>query len=119
VRRISSASQFDNIAEFLGAVAMHVCEDNSKSDENINVNQAIVGALTKALWYNRQITEYEDLDGQDWGDLSLHFHGQATPWYFNRREALKSSRPNVSDGPCVYLVGPSTLLCRRTGLLMY
>ena len=96
MRRISSASQFDNIAEFLGAVAMHVCEDNPKNDENINVNQAIVGALTKALWYNQQITEYE---AKIWGDLSLHLHGQATPL------VLQSKRgPTKAAGP-TYLTG--------------
>lgn len=115
MRRISSASQFDNIAEFLGAVAMHVCEDNPKNDENINVNQAIVGALTKALWYNQQITEYEAKIG-----AISHYTSMAKQLLGTSIEERphKSSRPNVSDGPHVYLAGPSTLLCRHTRLLM-
>jgi hypothetical protein len=84
---------FDSITEFLGAIAMHVCDSKNKTDETSDVHQAITTALTKALWKNQQITEFEDLDGQDWGELELHLQGLAPPWYFNRREALRKQRP--------------------------
>jgi hypothetical protein len=45
-------------------------------------------ATTKALWQNQQITEFEDLDGQDWGELALRLQGKATPWYLDQKEAL-------------------------------
>lgn len=83
---------FDNIAGFLGTIAMHVCDDNPKSDEYFNAYQAIVGALTKALWQTQQITEFDDLDGQDWGELQLQLRGVASPWYIRRREALQKAR---------------------------
>jgi hypothetical protein len=80
---------FDNIVHFLGAIAMHICDDTQTSGEYgkyTDANKAIVGATTKALWQTQQITEFEE--GQDWGELSLHLNGLVTPWYFDRREAL-------------------------------
>lgn len=79
---------FENITDFLGAIAMHVCNSKQKSDENSDLHQAIADAVMKALWQTQQITEYANLDGQDWGDLELHLRGVAPRWYFNRREAL-------------------------------
>jgi len=52
------------------------------------VDQTIVGALAKALWQNQQITQFEDLDGQAWGELALHLYGEASRWHFEQREAL-------------------------------
>lgn len=77
---------FDTITDFLGAVAMHTCDGKDK--DSSNVGQAITIAATKALWQNQQITEFDDLDGQDWGDLELHLNGAVPDWYFNRRDAL-------------------------------
>jgi hypothetical protein len=42
---------FDNIAGFLGIIAMHVCDNQAESDNHFDANQAIVGALTKVLWH--------------------------------------------------------------------
>jgi hypothetical protein len=86
---------FDSIGDFLSAIAMCVCDDKAKYEEDeyhTNTNQVIVGALTKALWQSQQITEFADLDGQDWGELSLHLQGRASAWYIDQREALQAKR---------------------------
>jgi hypothetical protein len=80
---------FDDIAGFLSIIAMHTCDSKQKSNGDSDVHQAIFAALTKAMWQNQQITEFEDLDGQDWGELELHLQGLATPWYFSQRDALR------------------------------
>ena len=80
---------FGSVAGFLKDIAAHVCDSKAKTDSNFDANSAIVGALTKALWETQRITEFEDLDGQGWGQLSLQLHGHASPWYFSRREALQ------------------------------
>jgi hypothetical protein len=86
---------FDSIVDFLNVVALYICDDKAKYEEDeyhTNTNQAIVGALTKALWQSQQITEFADLNGQDWGELSLHLQGRASAWYFERKEALRAKR---------------------------
>jgi hypothetical protein len=83
---------YDTIADFLSAIAMYTCDSNSKDGKSTNPNQAIADALNRALWQSQRITEFADLDGQDWGELSLHLHGLATPFYFKRREALQKKR---------------------------
>jgi len=40
--------------------------------------------MTKALWSDQRIKEFVDLDGQEWGDLSLQFQGYASDWDFRR-----------------------------------
>lgn len=82
--------RFDSIAEFLGAVARHVCDRDAVGARYTNASQAIIAALTKALWQTQQISEFGDLDGQDWGELSLHLYGLAPTWYFDQREALRN-----------------------------
>jgi hypothetical protein len=89
---------YDTIGGFLSTIASYVCERNPKdSKSHTNPNQAIVGALTKALWDTHHISEFADLDGQGWGELHCSFVGLATPWYFNRREALRKKRADASD----------------------
>jgi hypothetical protein len=84
---------YGTIEEFLSAIASFVCDRNPKDSKSYtNPNQAIVGALTKALWGTQQITGFADLDGQDWGELECSFVGLATNWYFNRRQALQKKR---------------------------
>jgi hypothetical protein len=88
---------YDRIEEFLSAIASYTCDRKAKDGNYTNPNQAIVGALTKALWETQQITEFADLDGQDWGELHCTFVGLATGWYFNQREALRKKRADTSD----------------------
>ena len=73
---------YDTIADFLSVIAMYVCDSNPKDGKSYtNPNEAIVGALTKALWETQRITEFAD-----WGELSLRFNGLATRLYFDHRE---------------------------------
>src|SRR5262249_30438907 len=88
---------YDTIDDFLGAIAGFVCDRNTKDGKYTDPNQAIVGALTKALWGTQEITEFGDLDGQGWGELQCTFVGLATGWYFNRRDALRKKRADASD----------------------
>ena len=88
---------YDTIADFLSAIASYTCDSKPNDGKYTNPHQAIVGALTKALWENQQITEFADLDGQGWGDLECTFVGLATDWYFNQREALRKMRADASD----------------------
>jgi hypothetical protein len=88
---------YNTIAGFLSEIASYVCERNPGDGQYTNPNQAIVGAMTKALWGTQEITEFADLDGQDWGELECTFVGPATGWYFNRREALRRKRADASD----------------------
>jgi hypothetical protein len=80
---------FGSINGFLSTIAMHLCDSKAKTDSNFNADSAIVAALTKALWETQQITEFEDLDGQGWGEFSLQLQGHASPLYLHRREALR------------------------------
>jgi len=88
---------YESIAGFLSSIAMHTCESDPEDGKPTDPHQVIVAALTKALWDTQRITEFADLDGQDWGELSLQFNGLATAWYFNRRELLRKKRADTSD----------------------
>jgi hypothetical protein len=88
---------YDTIVDFLSAIAMFVCDSNRKDGKPTNPDQTIAVAVTKALWETQQITQFADLDGQDWGELSLHFCGLPTRLYFDQREALQKKRADASD----------------------
>ena len=77
---------FDEITEFLNAIAFHVTDCTDGSVEQLKTQQSFRTAMTKVLWYGQQISEYEDLDGQDLGDLSLTLYGNPS-FYFRRRKA--------------------------------
>jgi hypothetical protein len=88
---------YESVAGFLSSIAMHTCDKNPKDGKPTDPSQVIVATLTKALWETQRITEFADLDGQDWGDVSLQFNGLATDFYFTRREALRKKRADASD----------------------
>jgi hypothetical protein len=93
---------FDSIIEFLRIIAMHVCDEKAKYEEGesrSNVNEAITTALMEALWQTQEISEFADLDGQDWGELSLHLHGQASR--LNCRSYWGSRSPSIRITPRV------------------
>jgi hypothetical protein len=83
---------FESITEFLRIIAMFVCDQKAQYEDGdfcSNVNQAISTALTEALWQTQEISEFDDLDGQDWGELSLHLDGQASSYYFKEANNLR------------------------------
>jgi hypothetical protein len=43
-------------------------------------------ALTRTLWDNYRVSQYDDADDEQWGELNASFHGWAF-FYFDRRDA--------------------------------
>jgi hypothetical protein len=79
----------NDITDFLNVIASYVSDHRSQSDEYISARQAIQYALTNGLWDSYRISEFEDLDGQDWGELTLNFQGSAS-YYIQRRDRWRS-----------------------------
>jgi len=79
----------NDITELLNVIAWHVSNSRPESDEYIAAQQAIQYALTNALWGSYRISEYKDLDGQDWGELTLSFQGSAS-WHIKRRDRWRA-----------------------------
>jgi hypothetical protein len=87
---------FDDISELLNVIALHVTDDSSDgSAERLKTRQFIDAAMMKALWSGQQISEYEDLDDQDWGELSLTLYG--TPSFYFRRKKAPSAANRASE----------------------
>jgi len=70
---------YNDITEFLTAVALHVCDEDSSQ-----WSMTIESAMTRALWQTQHISEFGG-DGEGHGDLRVQFKGLAN-WYFDRRE---------------------------------
>lgn len=78
---------FQELTQFLDAIAWHVSSVDSNSDEYRNVRQTIQSALLKTLWDNYRISELDNADDEpQWGDLSLSLYGAAL-FYMHRRDA--------------------------------
>ena len=77
------------IREYLGGVALHVCDPRPGTTGYLEARAAIEGCLTNALWDAQRISEY-DLEA-DYGQLELQLNG--TPdWYFRRKQAKTFQR---------------------------
>jgi hypothetical protein len=72
------------LTQFLGDIALHVTDGNS--DERRNAQQSIQLALIKTLWDNYRISQYDDPDFEQWGELSVSFSGAAL-FYIDRKDA--------------------------------
>jgi hypothetical protein len=75
---------FEELTEFFGDIALHVSSSNP--DERRNAQQSIQSALTKTLWDNYRISPLDDPDFEEWGELTVSFHGTAL-FYCDRRDA--------------------------------
>jgi hypothetical protein len=75
---------FEELTEFLGDIALHVTSGNS--DERRDTQLSIQSALTRTLWDNYRISQYDNPDFEQWGELIVSFHGMA-PFYIDRRDA--------------------------------
>jgi hypothetical protein len=71
---------------FLEAVAWHVTTGNPNNDDFRDAKLSINSALTRTLWDNYRVSELDEADNQDWGELNLSFHGTAS-CYILRRDA--------------------------------
>jgi hypothetical protein len=79
---------YEELTDFLHAIAMHVA---SEADESAAAAQTTVHALTKTLWENYRISQYDNPDDEDWGELSLRFQGTAG-FYMHRKDAPARKR---------------------------
>jgi hypothetical protein len=97
---------YRTITEFLDAIASHVTNPSPKSDEYVSARQGIQAALTKKLWDNYGISEFDRVfaneEDLDWGELNVSFDG-AAEWYITRRNARRESaaanKMNVASAP--------------------
>jgi hypothetical protein len=75
---------FEELTEFLDVIASHVTSSNS--DEHRNAQQSIQSAMTRTLWDNYRVSPHDDPDFEQWGELTVSFHGTAL-FYSDRRDA--------------------------------
>lgn len=77
---------FYELTEILGVIAMHVTSNDPKSVETLAARQSIQYALTETLWGEYRISQYDRHldDVEDWGELSVSFHGVAE--FYMQRE---------------------------------
>ena len=71
-------------AEIAKRVADEITSGNS--DERRNAQQSIQSALTRTLWDNYRVSQYDDPDFEQWGELTVSFHGTAL-FFADRRDA--------------------------------
>lgn len=77
------------ITDFLCGIASHVTDPMPNSVGYIAARQAINLALTESLWDTYQISKFEELDNQDWGEVSVSFQGSAEG-YITRRDIWRN-----------------------------
>jgi hypothetical protein len=77
---------FDELTVFLDGIAWHVVSADSEGDEYRNVRQSMLHGLTRTLWDNYRVSQYDHADDEQWGELNVNFHGMAL-FYFDRRDA--------------------------------
>jgi hypothetical protein len=76
---------FDAVQNFLLHIALHVTDTDQGAAEYLRTRQEIERAMTRAVWGTIHISGFDDLDGQDWGELELTLEGTAR-WYVRRRD---------------------------------
>src|SRR5262249_34729370 len=76
------------LTEFLGVIAWHVTTGNPKNDDYRDARWSISAALTRTLWDNYRVTEFDQAVDRtdDFGELNLSFQGVASS-YIHRRDA--------------------------------
>jgi hypothetical protein len=86
---------FVELTEFLDVIAWHLTSGNPENADHINARRSIQTALTRTLWDNYRISEYDDQDDEQWGELTASFDGKALS-YLQRRDA--PARAGSSSG---------------------
>jgi len=71
------------IRDFLGVIALHICDPVPKSDGYRQAQAAIQNCFTDTLWQTQKITEIDDVD---YGDIDLRLEGAAS-FYFDRGDS--------------------------------
>jgi len=129
---------FEELTQFFGTIADHVTNHDPKSNERAAALQSINYVLTKTLWDNYRILQYDQPDDQDWGDLELQLRGSPASyiergrrWYDTKdkpRAAPASAKPTPDATPArkgvakkylkdTAIVGGGLLLLLLVGLL--
>ena len=87
---------FDELMEFLGAIALHVTSSDPKSAEKLAARQAIMAALMQTLWGEYRISQYDRAVGdvENWGELKVQLQGVAE--FYMRRKYSQTFR-ELSD----------------------
>jgi len=83
---------YEELTGFLGTIALHVA---SEADEGTAAGRTIDCALTKTLWENYRISQYDNTDDEDWGELSLRFQGTAS--FYMRRKEARARKPAAAN----------------------
>lgn len=80
---------YDEVVGFLTDIAEHVTDhpNGPSGKERQAALSAINLSMLKCLWSDYEISQFPDLDGQNWGDLSVAFTG--TPSFYLRRRDSK------------------------------
>jgi hypothetical protein len=71
---------------FLDGIALHVCDPSPATKEYFEWNATINACLTNVLWKVYHISQYENLDELNYGELEIQLNGVAI-WYFKRKTA--------------------------------
>ncbi|KRR14542.1 hypothetical protein [Bradyrhizobium valentinum] len=74
---------FDELSDFLHAVAFHVTTGVADQSDYQSARLSIQSALTKTLWDNYRVSQYDNPDDEQWGELNVSFNGTAD--FFKRR----------------------------------
>jgi hypothetical protein len=85
---------FDTLRGFLENIASHVCNNDTRSKEYLETRVYIDRALSRVLWQNQRITQF-DFDGQGYGELELLLEGSPVR-YFDRRQALRNKQDEIN-----------------------
>jgi hypothetical protein len=86
---------FDTLHRFLEDIALHVCDNDTRTKEYLQTRVYIDRALSRVLWQNQRITQY-NFDGQGYGELELLLEGSPV-WYFGRRQALRNKQDKIHE----------------------
>jgi hypothetical protein len=79
---------YDELTEFLQAIAWHVTTGNLKNSDYRDALSSINAGLTKTLWHNYRVSEFDQAVDRtnEWGEPIVSFHGTASS-YVHRRDA--------------------------------
>jgi hypothetical protein len=83
---------FADITQFLDGIAVHVTTGQGSNEDYIKAGQSIQFALTRTLWDNYRVSQYDRDDGAQWGELTVSFSGLAF-FYIDRRDARMRRAP--------------------------
>jgi hypothetical protein len=85
---------FDELTEFLNAIMYHVTTNEGTNGDYINARQSVLYGLTRTLWDNYCVSQYDNADDEQWGELTVSFNGMPY-FYMDRRDAPARPTPAI------------------------